>query len=312
MVGFVAHTAGSKLLTVPGPRDLIYFASLESAQWAAHCIEAFDKWGYSEEPNETPFNYLSGSSLPVYKAWDTDPVRGPRFGRAMDGFQSTSAYKTDHIINAWDWQLLPSGSTVVDVGGSRGTIAYALAKAFPNPKFIVQDLPEIVSQAQAAQNGVEKEIASRVSFLPHDFFTTQPIKNADVYFLRMIFHNYSDKYAVKILHHLMPAMKKGPGGSKLLIADQVMHPIVGSSSWENSSGASNGVSARDENVMRFLDLTMHAMLNAKEREMVDWEALFRRASEGREEGVLKVTGQRKPEGSIHSIIVVELLPRDDV
>lgn len=147
--------------------------------------------------------------------------------------------------------------------------------------------------------------------MPHDFFTTQPVRNAEAYFLRLILHNYSDKYAVEILRQLMPAMKKGPGGSKLLIADQVMQPMRGSSSWDSSSDGSTGVSARDESTMRFLDLQMLIMLNAKEREMVDWEALFRRASEGREEGVLKVTGHRKSDGGVHSIIVVELLPRDD-
>lgn len=297
-------------MTIPGPRDLVYFATIESTQWAASYVETFDKWGDSEEPNETAFNYISGSSLPVFKAWDLDPIRGPRFGRAMDGFQSSTAYHIDHVINGWDWQLLTPGSTVVDVGGSRGTVAYALAQAFPNPNFVVQDLPEVVLKARdQAGLGVEKDIASRVSFLPHDFFTAQPVKNAEVYFLRMILHNYSDKYAVKILHHLMPAMQKGPGGSKLLIADQVMPPMLGSSSWESSSGNSTGISAHDESSMRFLDLQMLIMLNAKEREMADWEALFRRASEGREEGVLQVTGQRKPEGSADSLIVVELLPR---
>jgi hypothetical protein len=211
------------------------------------------------------------------------------------------------MITGWDWQLLSPGSTVVDVGGSRGTILYTIARAFPNPKFIIQDLPEMVFEAQN-QVGVEKSIASRVSFLPHNFFTTQPVKNAEVYFLRMILHNYSDKYAVKILHLLMPAMKKGPRGSKLLIADQIMQPMHGSTSWDSSGGGSTGVPAGDES---WIDLQMLIMLNAKEREMVDWEALFRKASEGREEGVLKVTGPRKPEGGVHSIIVVELFPHGD-
>lgn len=311
-VGSVAHTAGSKLLTVPGPRDLIYFATLDSNPWAASYIDTFAKWGPSEEPNETAFNYLSGSTLPVYKAWETDPVRGPRFGRAMDGFQSTSAYHTDHIVRGWDWHLLPPGSTVVDVGGSRGTVSYALAKAFPNPSFIVQDLPEVTTGSrEQALVGVEKEMESRVSFLAHDFFTPQPVKHADAYFLRMILHNYSDKYAVKIIQQLIPAMKRGPGGSKLLIAEQVMQPMVGLSSRASRSGGSGGLSARDESVMRFLDLQMMIMLNAKEREMVDWEALFKRASEGQEEGVLQITGHRRSEGGVHSIIVVELLPRGD-
>ncbi|KAG8168186.1 hypothetical protein KVR01_003875 [Diaporthe batatas] len=305
--GFIAHTAGSKLLTVPGPRDLTYFSTLESTQWAASYVETFDRWGYSGEPNETAFNYTSGSPLPIYKAWDLDPVRGPRFARAMDGFQSSHAYHTEHMVAGWDWQSLPPGSTVVDVGGSRGTVSYALAKEFPDPNFIVQDLPEIISEAQGKLI-VETSIASRVSFLPHDFFTLQPVKNADAYFLRMILHNYSDKYAIKILHQLMPAMKKGPGGSKLLIADQIMQPMVGCTSWDSTGGGSNRMPAGDESWMRFLDLQMLIMLNAKERELVDWEALFEKASEEREEGVLRITGHRRPAGGVHSIIVVELLP----
>lgn len=303
-------------MTVPGPRDLTYFATLDSTLWAASYLDTFDKWGPSEEPNETAFNYVSGSTLPVYKAWESDPVRGPRFGRAMDGFQSTSVYHTDHIVNGWDWHLLPPGSTVVDVGGSRGTLSYAIAKAFPNPSFIVQDLPEVTNGSREQDLvGVEKEIESRVSFLAHDFFTPQPVKHADTYFLRMILHNYSDKYAVKIIQQLIPAMKRGPGGSKLLIAEQIMQPMLGSSSWESGSGSigsgGGGGSARDEQVMRFLDLHMLIQFNAREREMVDWEALFRRASEGREEGVLQITGHRRSEGGVHSIIVVELLPRGD-
>lgn len=58
---------------------------------------------------------------------------------------------------------------MVDVGGSRGTVSYIIAKAFPNPNFIVQDLPEVLSEVQGNLI-VETSIASRVSFLPHDFF----------------------------------------------------------------------------------------------------------------------------------------------
>lgn len=140
-------------------------------------------------------------------------------------------------------------------------------------------------------------------------FTLQPVKNADAYFLRMILHNYSDKYAVKILHQLVPATRKGLGGSKLLIADQIMQPMVGCTSWDSTGGGSNRMPAGDESWMRSLDLQMLIMLNARERELVDWEALFEKASEGRGEGALKIKGHRRPEGGVHSIIVVELLPR---
>ena len=45
--------------------------------------------------------------------------------------------------------------------------------------------------------------------MAHDFFTEQPVRNANVYYFRWIFHNWSDKYAVKILKCLTPALKIG-------------------------------------------------------------------------------------------------------
>lgn len=35
----------------------------------------------------------------------------------------------------------------------------------------------------------------------------QPVRHADVYFFRAIFHNWRHKYAVEILRNLMPALK---------------------------------------------------------------------------------------------------------
>ena len=43
--------------------------------------------------------------------------------------------------------------------------------------------------------------------MSHDFFTEQSVKNADVYFFRWIFHNWSDEYCVRILRNLIPALK---------------------------------------------------------------------------------------------------------
>lgn len=43
--------------------------------------------------------------------------------------------------------------------------------------------------------------------MAHDFFTEQPVKGADVFLLRCILHDWSDKYAIKILRALVPALK---------------------------------------------------------------------------------------------------------
>lgn len=50
---------------------------------------------------------------------------------------------------ALDWQSLPDGATVVDVGGGIGTSSLQISRAFPKVKTIVQDFPEVVAQAKA-------------------------------------------------------------------------------------------------------------------------------------------------------------------
>lgn len=52
-----------------------------------------------------------------------------------------------------------------------------------------------------------------------DFFSVQPVRDADIYFFRCVFHNWSDKYSVKILQNLIPALKPG---AKVLVNDLVM------------------------------------------------------------------------------------------
>jgi hypothetical protein len=75
--------------------------------------------------------------------------------------------------------------------------------------------------AAAAAAGDPNE--SRISFMPHDFFNTQPV-TADVYLLRWILHNWSDKYCVRMLRALIPALKPG---AKIVVNEDV-RPAFGS------------------------------------------------------------------------------------
>jgi hypothetical protein len=44
----------------------------------------------------------------------------------------------------------------------------------------------------------------------------QPVEGADIYLLRWILHDWSDKYCIKILQNLIPALRKG---TKIVIND---------------------------------------------------------------------------------------------
>ncbi|KAH3992735.1 hypothetical protein HBI13_030810 [Parastagonospora nodorum] len=53
-----------------------------------------------------------------------------------------------------------------------------------------------------------EDLQKRAQFMAHDFFSSQPIQGADVYYLRWILHSWSSKCAILILR-LVPALKPG-------------------------------------------------------------------------------------------------------
>ena len=63
-----------------------------------------------------------------------------------------------------------------------------LASDFPDLRFVVQDLPNVVEQARLVWKAERPEtIASgHVQLMAHDFFMDQPIKHAEAYLLRWI------------------------------------------------------------------------------------------------------------------------------
>lgn len=70
-----------------------------------------------------------------------------------------------------------------------------------------------------AEKDLPEEYHGRVQFQLHSFFTPQPIKNADVYFFRLIFHDWADEQCIDILRNLVPALKNG---AKILINEIVL------------------------------------------------------------------------------------------
>ena len=95
----------------------------------------------------------------------------------------------------------------------------------------------------------------------HDFLTPQPVKGADIYLLRWILHDWSDKYSVAILRNLIPALKRG---AKVLVND-VCIPEPGQL----------GIAV--DRKLRVMDVSMKAFNNARERDAETWAALFKEA-----------------------------------
>lgn len=107
--------------------------------------------------------------------------------------------------------------TVVDVGGSKGSISVMLAQTAPGLRFVVQDLGRAM---QGARDSLPEDVAQRIEFMEqeHEFFNHQLVK-ADAFLFRMIFHNWSDENVVKILKATIPGLKPG---SRIIVNDYLV------------------------------------------------------------------------------------------
>lgn len=201
----------------------------------------------------------------------------------MTWFSTGPGLEATHLMQGFPWDTLRCG-TVVDVGGSDGSISIMLAQSFQSLRFVVQDRPEVVQRGRA---DLPAEFRDRVAFMEHDFFLEQPVKSADLYLLRWILHDWPDTYAVRILRALVPALKPG---ARLCIFEQVLP----------EPGAISPYEARG---LRSMDLSMLEFHNAKERDKDDWARLLHSADER-----LHIIGIKQPRGSRLSVIEVGWLP----
>ena len=133
----------------------------------------------------------------------------------MKWFGTGPELDRQHIVDGYNWGNLQNG-TVVDIGGSLGSLTTAIAKKFPSLHCIVQDREEIV---HIGQGTLDAGLKDRVTFMAHDFFLEQPVKGADVYLLRWILHDWSDTYAIKIIRALIPALEHT---SRVVICDHIV------------------------------------------------------------------------------------------
>lgn len=279
--GVVAHNAVSRLLAEDQViHDWVGASTDDLWQAAAQTCNALAKYPGSQEPNETGFALANQTDKSIYEEFSKHPERARRFGNAMRSFTEGTGFELDHIVNNFSWGDLGKG-VVVDVGGSQGFASFAIGRKFPSLSFVVQDLEPVVA---AARQDLPADLAGRVDFMAHDFFSEQPVQGADVYFFRWILHNWSDKYCVKILKALIPALKPG---ARIVINDNVLPKPGVLSRWQ-------------EERLRSMDLTMTEIQNSHEREVDDWAKLFASADPG-----FEFQGAKLPEGANLWMMVVE-------
>lgn len=183
-----------------------------------------------------------------------------RFAGCMSSLAAIGGRLPSFLVNGYAWSSVGSSGRgkVIDIGGSKGTICIEIARSAPHLHFIVQDLPEMI---QGAESGVPPDLKPRIEFMSHDMFTEQPVRDADVYLFRNIFHNWSDAHTIHALKALVPALKPG---ARVVVNDYFI-PEPGT------------MTPSKEREIRALDMIMFTNFNSRERERTDWKMIFEQA-----------------------------------
>ncbi|VDB83098.1 unnamed protein product [Peniophora sp. CBMAI 1063] len=202
-----------------------------------------------------------------------------RFGAAMLGIGALA--HPDSILEVFDWSSLPTGSVVVDVGGGIGTQMVHLARKFDHLTLVSQDRKAVCIDAskyvmQELPSAVQ---ANRLQIQAHDFFEPQPVKNASVFYLRQICHNWPDALAVKILQRLRDVAQPD---TRLVLHDSIMQHVcaeegVDAVFSELSSAPPEpllGNWGRANSEMYVMDMLMMAECHSQERTLPHFRALL--------------------------------------
>lgn len=289
----ISHTRASALLVL----DESFMAW---ARWmldysmpvAYKFADATRIWPKAESKNEVAFNLAMDTTDNFFDYLKKTPDMTALFSGYMRSVTASRPWSLDHAVQSFDWGSLPHGAKVIDIGGSHGQLCVEVAKEFQSLEFIVQDLPEAVDTARQSfdtDTSIDPAIKSRISFMSHDFFQPQPVVDAHVYFLRMIIHDWPDKEALVILHHLRHVLERNPA-ARIVFMDTVL-PQPGTTT------------ALHEQRLRVRDLMMRQVFNSKEREMEEWKALLDQAG-------LELSEVTMPDDSVMGVLTARLKDAD--
>lgn len=95
----------------------------------------------------------------------------------------------------------------------------------------------------------------------HDFFSPQPVKDAALFLLRLVIHDWADEEALAILR---PLAEAATSETRLLLVEQAYEPLQPDPLVHNS-------------MPYLVDLEMMAVLNAQERTREQYVELAKRA-----------------------------------
>ena len=195
----------------------------------------------------TPYERVHGEDFFSHLA--RDPDREAAFQAAM---ASRAALEAEEVVAVYDFTGV---RRLVDVGGGEGVTLARILTAAPSMEAVLLDRPGVVPRAEARLAAAG--LAGRCTCVAGDFLAAVP-PGADAYLLSRIIHDWGDADARRILAAVRAAM---PPRARLVLIDLILPER-----------------ARDQPAAIRMDLHMLLLFGARERTVVEFEALL--AAEG--------------------------------
>ena len=204
------------------------------------------KTGYVETPHAW-YNNMLGKTF--WEILGTDKERLSTFNTCLEFYSCMHPVVAMFpFMDVLSKRNLPSRTLLVDIGGGYGQAIKAFQQGCPElmGNFVLQDRPEVIAS-------IADDDLPGVTRMAHDFFKPQPVRNALIYYIRRVMHDWMDDEAALILNNIRPVMA---ADSRILIADMCLPKKPG---------------VQDAGAI-WLDLMMIA-LGGKERTEDDWRRL---------------------------------------
>ncbi|XP_066355148.1 trans-resveratrol di-O-methyltransferase-like [Miscanthus floridulus] len=214
---------------------------------ASLCLAEWFKNDGGAATAETPFMMAHGTSF-----WGV-VVRDAQFAADFYASMRADSRFVAQIIVSQCREVFADVNSLVDVGGGEGTMAKAIAKAFPHVRCSVLDLPQVVRGNGMPGEGEE----GTVEFIEGDMMVFIP--PADAVLLKSIFHDWGDEDCVRILKQCKEAISTREPKGKVIIVDTV----IGSASKRIF-----------EEAQLLMDLNMMVLVPGKERDEEKWSKMF--------------------------------------
>lgn len=260
-VGIVKETGPSiytastitKALATRGWQGAVHHYFDLSAPCFAETPEFLKRTGYAdiEDPTNCPFNVAHNTNLTLFGWFSQPEPKNQWLLTEFHHFMSVQREGMPSWLSVYPYldtlkTADPEQPLFVDVGGGFGHQSVLLREALPEDiknRIIVQDLAPVISQAKPYP-GVE--------LTTHNFWEPQPVKNAKMYYVRNILHDWTDAKAAEILKNIKGAM----GPDSVVIIDEMIIPEQGAH-WQATQ----------------LDMLMMTALGSQERTEKQWTAI---------------------------------------